>query len=241
MWSRNWHGKDWRSSYKIAKYLDNLPKNIKVEGLYTHFSSADIDPEYTMKQLTSFSIAVATAEEKLGKLKYLHAAASNALLNFPAARFNLVRPGIILYGYAGAEDTSKKISLKPIASLKSKITFLKEVEAGTSIGYSRSYITTKDTKVATIPIGYADGFRRTFSNGWSVLINGKKAPIIGKICMDSFMADVTNIKDVSLGDDVIIWDNKNITLDDLANKCDTINYEIISTISSRVPRKFIEK
>ena len=226
--------------YKIERFLDDLSPNIKVEGLYTHFSSADIDKEYTMQQLASFNIAVQKAESKLGKIKYLHTAASNALLNFPEAHFNLVRPGIILYGYKGEDDTYDKINLKPIAKLKSKITFLKEVEAGTSIGYGRSYITEKTTKVATIPLGYADGFRRTFSNGWCVLINGRKVPIIGKICMDSFMADVTDISDVNIGDEVIIWDDKNITLDDLANKCDTINYEILCTISSRVPRKFIK-
>ena len=224
--------------YKIAKFLDDLTPNIKVEGLYTHFSSADTEPEYTKKQLASFKIAVEKVEAKLGKLKYLHAAASNALLNFPETHFNLVRPGIILYGYPGAEDTYQKINIKPIAKLKSKITFLKEVEAGTSIGYGRSYITDKETKVATIPLGYADGFRRTFSNGWHILINNKKVPIIGKICMDSFMADVTDLKDVKVGDEVIIWDNENITLEDLANKCDTINYEILCTISKRVPRIF---
>ena len=103
-----------------------------------------------------------------------------------------------------------------VLPFKSKVTFLKVVDSGTSIGYGRSYITTKKTKVATIPIGYADGFRRTFSNGWQVLINNKKVPIIGKICMDSFMADVTKLKDVKVGDEVIIWDNLNITLDDLA-------------------------
>ena len=226
--------------YKIEKFLDELTSNIKVEGLYTHFSSADIDREYSLQQLASFKVAVNKVETKLGKIKYLHAAASNALLNFPEAHFNLVRPGIILYGYKGEIDTYDKINLKPIAKLKSKITFLKNVEEGTSIGYGRSYITNKETKVATIPLGYADGFRRTFSNGWKVLINGKLVPIIGKICMDSFMVDVTNLKDVKLGDEVIIWDNLNITLDDLANKCDTINYEILCTISSRVPRKFIK-
>lgn len=226
--------------YKIEKFIDNLANNIKVEGLYTHFSSADNDDEYTKKQLTSFKIAITKAEAKLGKIKYLHTAASNAILNYPATHFNLVRPGIILYGYPGEEDTYQKINLKPIAKLKSTITFLKIVEEGTSIGYGRSYITDKETKVATIPLGYADGFRRTFSNGWRVLINNKLVPIIGKICMDSFMVDVTDIKDVKVGDEVIIWDNQNITLDDLANKCDTINYEILSTISSRVPRKFIK-
>lgn len=226
---------------KIEKYLKGLSQNIKVEGIYTHLSSADNDNEYSKKQLASFRIAVEKAKEILGEIKYIHAAASNALLNYPEARFNLVRPGIIIYGYAGEKNTFEKINLKPIAKLKSKITFLKVVEEGTSIGYNRSYITTKETKVATIPMGYADGFRRTFSNGWEILINGKKVPIIGKVCMDSFMADVTEIENIKVGDEVIIWDNENITLEQLAGKCNTINYEILSTISHRVPRRFIKK
>lgn len=225
--------------YKIDKFLNSLSSNIEVEGIYTHFSAADIDEDYSRHQLHSFNVAVNTAKEILGNIKYIHAAASNALLNIPEAHFNLVRPGIILYGYPGADDTFEKIDLKPVAKLKAKVSFLKTVEKGTSIGYSRSYITTKETKVATIPIGYADGFRRDFSNGWEVLINGKKVPIIGKVCMDSFMADVTELNDVKLGDEVVIWDNENITLEQLAEKCNTINYEILCTISDRVPRKFI--
>ena len=226
--------------YKIDNYLQSLAPNIKVEGIYTHFSSADIDDEYTKKQLASFKIAIEKAKEILGEIKYIHSAASNALLNYPESHFNLVRPGIILYGYQGAEDTFQKIDLKPITKLKAKITFLKSVEAGTSIGYGRSYITTKQTKVATVPIGYADGFRREFSNGWEVLIKGKKVPIIGKVCMDSFMVDVTEIEDVEIGDEVIIWDNENITLEQLADKCNTINYEILCTVGARVPRKFVK-
>lgn len=225
--------------YKIEQYIKSLDSNIKVEGMYTHFSSADIDDEYSKKQLHSFNVAVNTTESIIGKLKYVHAAASNALINYPDARFNLVRPGIILYGYAGAEDTFEKIDLKPIAKFKAKVSFIKQVPEGTSIGYSRSYITTRETVVANVPIGYADGFRRDFSNGWEVLINGKKAPIIGKVCMDSFMVDVTDIGEVNVGDEVIIWDNENITLDELAEKCNTIHYEILCTIGARVPRKFL--
>lgn len=225
--------------YKIEKYLKSLSPNIKIEGIYTHFSSADIDDEYSKKQLESFKIAVEKAKELLGEIKYIHAAASNALLNYPESHFNLVRPGIILYGYPASDETFEKINLKPIAKLKAKITFLKTVEKGTSIGYGRSYITEKQTKVATVPIGYADGFRRDFSNGWEVLINGKKAPIIGKVCMDSFMVDVSEIENVAIGDEVIIWDNENITLEQLATKCSTINYEILCTIGTRVPRKFV--
>ena len=226
--------------YKIERYLNNLSSNIEVEGIYTHLSSADIDDNYSKEQLKSFNIAVSKAKEILGDIKYIHAAASNALINYPEARFNLSRPGIILYGYASAEDTFENIDLKPIAKLKAKVTFLKTVKEGTSIGYSRSYITKRESKIATVPIGYADGFRRDFSNGWEVLIDGKKVPIIGKVCMDSFMVDVTDIEDVKVGDDVIIWDNENITLDSLAEKCDTINYEIMCTISQRVPRKFVK-
>ena len=224
---------------RVEEYLNLLSSNIKVEGIYTHLSSADTDYEYSIKQLESFNKAVYIAKKILGDIKYIHAAASNAILNYKESHFNLVRPGLIIYGYASSSDTLKKIDLKPIAKLKTTITFLKEVKKGTSIGYNRSYITIKDTKVATIPIGYADGFRRTFSNGWNVLINGKKVPIIGKVCMDSCMVDVTELSNVSIGDEVIIWDNENIMLEELANKCDTINYEILCTISERVPRKFI--
>jgi len=226
--------------YKVEEYLKKLDSNIKVEGIYTHLSSADIDDEYTKKQLESFNIAVKTAKNILGNIKYIHSGASNAILNYPESYFNLVRPGIIMYGYPASDTTLEKIDLRPVAKLKSKITFLKTVPANTSIGYSRSYITTRKTNVATVPIGYADGFRRTFSNGFEVLINGKKAPIIGKVCMDSFMVDVTDIDFSQVGDDVYIWDNDNIKLEELADKCDTINYEILCTISSRVPRFFVK-
>lgn len=145
-----------------------------------------------------------------------------------------------MYGYPSDIETCKKIDLEPVCKLKSKITFLKDVKEGTSIGYNRSFITSRPTKVATIPIGYADGFRRELSNNGDVLINGNRVKIIGKVCMDGFMADVTDLENVSIGDDVYIWDNENITLEETANLCNTINYEIMCTISNRVPRVFIK-
>lgn len=225
--------------YRIDKYIENLAPNIIVEGVYTHLSSADIDDTYTLKQLHSFKVAVEKAKEILGDIKYIHAAASNGIVNYPDSHFNLVRTGIIMYGYESGDGILDKINIKPIASLKGKITFLKTVNAGTSIGYGRSYITERESKVATVPIGYADGFRRTYSNGWEVMVRGKKVPIIGKVCMDSFMVDVTDIEEVALGDEVIIWDNENITVEELAARCDTINYEILCSITERVPRRFI--
>ena len=227
---------------RTKEYIDKVKqfKNIKIEGIYTHLSSADCDFDYTNKQIEGFEKAVTVAKENLDTLKYIHASASNGILNFPRAQYNLVRPGMILYGYKSCDDMEEKINLKPVCKLKSKITYLKEVEKGISIGYSRSFITSRKTKVATIPIGYADGLKRALSNTGEVVINGKKAPIIGKICMDSFMVDVTDLENVTVGDDVYIWDNEVITVDEIAQICKTINYEIISTISDRVPRVYKE-
>lgn len=221
---------------KIKQY-----KNIEVEGIYTHLSSADYDEEYTNSQIKIFEKAIQEIQKELGEVRYIHCSASNGILNYSNKCFNLVRPGIILYGYNSFDKTMEKIDLKPVCKLKSKITFLKEVPENTSISYSRKFITKRKTKVATIPIGYADGLRRCLSNKGEVLINCKRVPIIGNVCMDGFLADVTDLADVKVGDDVYIWDNENITLDEVADKCNTINYEIMSTISYRVPRVFINK
>lgn len=142
----------------------------------------------------------------------------------------------MLYGYYPDENLKEKINLKPCMTLKSKISFIKEVGEGTSISYGRTYITKQKTIIANVPIGYADGIKRKLSNKGHVVINGKKVPIVGTVCMDSFMIDVTGL-DVKIGDDVYIWDNKNITVEEIARQCETINYEILSTISNRVIRK----
>lgn len=225
--------------YRVDQYIESLPANLIVEGVYTHLSSADNDDEFTQNQIRSFNVAVNTMKEMLGELKYIHCSASNGIVNYPDAHFNLVRAGLIMYGYASAEDTLKKIDIRPVTTLKGRISFLKEVVAGTSVGYGRSFITERESKIATVPMGYADGFRRSYSNGWEVLIRGQKAPIVGKICMDSFMVDVTEIENVAAGDEVIIWDNENITVEMLAERCDTINYEILCSIGDRVPRKYV--
>ena len=144
------------------------------------------------------------------------------------------------YGYMPSENMQNKIGVKPTAALKSKVVFIKEVEKGTSISYGGRYVTSRVSKIATIPIGYADGIRRSLSNKGRVYINGKYAPIVGTVCMDDFMVDVTDIENIKVGDEVIIWDNKNITLDEIASICDTINYEILCTIGKRVQRKYLK-
>lgn len=219
--------------FELKKY-----SNVIVEGVYTHLSSADSDYEYTDKQLEKFERSVVILKEHFN-LKYIHSSASNGLLNFKSSYCNTVRPGLILYGYESYPGVLNKIDIKPVCRLKSKITFLKEVEEGTSISYSRSYITDKKTKVATIPMGYADGIRRSLSNRGNVVVKNTIVPIIGKVCMDSFMIDVTGL-DVKVGDEVYLFDNELIKVEDIASIYDSINYEVISTISDRVSRIFIE-
>lgn len=226
-------------SEEFVKYILKIP-NIIIDGVYTHLSVADSDFEYTKKQLDNFDYAVNIIKKYVPKIRYIHSLASNGILNFSkyTTNYNLIRPGIIMYGYPSDIASTKKINLKPISTLKSKITFIKEVKKGTSIGYGRTFITNKDSIIATIPMGYADGIKRCLSNKWHVLINNTLAPIIGTICMDSFMVDVTNVPNVNINDDVYIWDNKIIKVEDIAKTCNTINYEILTSISERVPRIF---
>lgn len=222
-------------------FMNKIKKmdNILVEGIYTHFAESDTNIEYTKTQIEIFNRAVEKIKENFKNIKYIHCANSGAILNIEDYPGNMVRPGIMLYGYYPCLELKDKVKLKPICTLKTKISFIKEVEEGTTIGYGRTYITKRKAKIANVPIGYADGIRRALSNKGSVVINKQKVPIVGTICMDSFMIDATEVEDINIGDDVYIWDNEVITLDDLAKQCETINYEILSTISNRVIRKAI--
>jgi len=226
---------------KLEGFIERLVnlKNIQVEGIYTHFSVSDTDLEYTEKQIKVFKKAVEYIKSKISTIKYVHCGNSSAIMQIEDLPGNMVRPGIMLYGYFPDEILKNKIELNPTCVLKSKISFMKDVEENTSISYGRTYITKRKSKIANIPIGYADGIRRQLSNNGYVIIHGKKVPIVGRICMDSFMVDITEIPEANIGDEVYIWDNEQITLEDIAKQCDTINYEILSTISNRVVREII--
>ena len=225
----------------LNSFIEEIKKleNIEVEGVYTHFATSDADVEFANQQIEKFNRAVLVIKKEFKDIKYIHCANSGAILNVKNYPGNMVRPGIMIYGCYPNDKLKEKIELKPVCTLKSKISFIKEVEKNTSISYGRTYTTNKKSIIANVPIGYADGIRRMLSNKGNVVVNGKKAPIVGTVCMDSFMIDVTELKDVKVGDDVYIWDNKIITLDEIANQCQTINYEILSTISNRVIRKII--
>ena len=226
----------------LNKFIETIkPSKINIEGVYSHLSSADFDKEYTEKQINIFKEALKILEDNSINLKYIHISASNGILNYEDLGFtNLVRPGIIMYGYESFNGANKIINTEPICKLKSIVSFIKEVDANEAISYAQKYVTKEKSIIATIPIGYGDGYRRALTNNTYVLINGKKAQAVGTICMDSFMVDITEINDVKVGDEVIIFDNENIKLEELSDKCNTINYEILCNINNRVPRLFID-
>ena len=221
---------------KFINQAINL-ENVKIEGIFTHFATSNTDLEFTKKQIEIFEQAVKYVKSKINTIKYVHCGNSAAIIQINNLPGNMIRPGIMLYGYLPDESLNGKIELEPSCILSSRISFIKEVPKNTSISYGRTFITDKKSIIANVPIGYADGIRRSLSNNGNVVIHNIKAPIVGKVCMDSFMIDVTNIKNVKIGDEVFIWDNKIITLEEVAKQCETINYEILSTISNRVVRK----
>ena len=219
-------------------------KFIKIEGIYTHFSIAGRDKFFTQYQINSFENLMKRLKEHNIDIPLKHAANSIAVVDWKASHLNLIRPGIIIYGIYPKRNFPKLIKLKPAFSLKTKIAFLKNTPTGRSISYGRTYITQKPTKIATLPIGYADGYGRILSNKAQVLIKGKSAPVVGKVTMDQSMIDVGHIKNVRLGDEVVLigrQKNEEIRIEKLARLAGTIPYEIITGITSRVPRIYSTK
>jgi alanine racemase len=229
-------------SYNIAKSI--LQKIAKIScinmiGLYTHFAVADIDPSYTQFQLNIFTKIVKFARSNLNLKFIAHSANSAALLTNKSTHLDMVRFGLIAYGLSPFKNATKGFKLKPVLTWKTLITFLKKVPAGFSVSYGRTFVTNKVSNIATIPVGYSDGYNRALSNKGYVLVHGQKCSIIGKITMTETMIDVTDVKNVHLFDEVILIGCQNksqIKVDELANFQDTINYEIICSIAEHIPR-----
>ncbi|QEK11440.1 alanine racemase [Crassaminicella thermophila] len=233
-----------RNTVQIIKEIVNLP-NVVVEGIFTHFAVADQrDKTFTFKQFERFKNLCYLLEKEDVKIPIKHVANSAAIMDLSEMHLDMVRAGIILYGLYPSDEVRKDfIKLKPLLSLKTKIDYIKEVDKGVGISYGLTYVTDKKSKIATIPIGYADGFTRMLSGKGEVLVNGKKAPVVGRICMDQCMIDVTDISDAKIGDEVILIgaDGENsISADDLAKKLNTINYEIVCMVGRRIPRVYIK-
>jgi len=234
-----WH----ENAIDFIKWVKGLG-NIEIEGIWTHLSSADDDIDFTNEQIYIFRELIKELEGQGINVSLKHVANSMAVIGFSGAHLNLVRPGLILYGLYPKSGLRDKVNFKPVMTIKTKIVFLKEVPAGRFISYGKRFTTHRLTKIATLPIGYGDGYPRALSNKASVLIRGERAPVVGTICMDQIMVDVGHITDVKVGDEVVLLGkqgNEQISAEELAELSDTIPYEIVCSIAPRVPRIYLDE
>jgi len=226
---------------EIKKFLKSISfaENLEIEGIWSHFASSEDDPAFTKKQYDIFNQAVKTLRQEGINPPLRHMSCSAASVLFSLQNFNAIRLGLGLYGLHPSPKTKSKIQLKPALSWNTKIVQVKKISVHTKIGYGGTFITTRSTKIAILPVGYWDGYDRRFSNNAFVLIKGKKCPVRGRICMNLTIIDVTAVPGVKAGDKVTLigQDKKeSITAEDLAKWAKTINYEIIDRINPLLPR-----
>ena len=231
-------------SVEEIKKIAGLP-NLEIEGMFTHFSRADeYDRSPAMVQLERYQKFSDLVEAAGVEIPLHHCSNSAGIIRVPEANLSIVRAGITIYGiYPSSEVERDIVKLTPVMELKSHVTYVKDVPAGAAISYGGTYVADKKRRVATIPVGYADGYPRQLSNkGW-VLIHGKKAPILGRVCMDQFMVDVTEIGDVKKGDEVTLLGRDGdefISIEEIGDLCGRFSYEFACDISPRVPRIYVK-
>ncbi len=218
--------------------------NLKVEGLFTHFAKADEkDKTFTNAQLESYDWMRDQLVSAGVHIPYEHVSNSAGIIDVPEANMDLVRAGISLYGLYPSDEVQKEnVPLKPALSLISHVAHVKWVDKGTPVSYGGTYVTTKKTRIATIPVGYGDGYPRSLSNKGYVLIRGQKAPILGRVCMDQFMVDVTDIPDAAYKDKVTLIgtdQEEEVSVADLSRLSGRFNYEFVCDLGKRIPREFI--
>lgn len=229
-------------SVKVIKRIKKLP-NLELEGIFTHFATADEkEKDRAMKQFDKFTHFIDMLKENDIEFALKHCSNSAAIIDMPQANLDLVRSGITTYGLYPSDEVNKdRVKLVPALELKSHVVMVKDVKKGEGIGYNLTYVTKQVTKVATISIGYGDGYPRALSSKGYVLIRGKRAPILGKVCMDQMMVDVTGIEDVSVNDEVTLIGKDGeecISVEEIANLAGSFNYEFICGLGKRIPRNY---
>jgi len=227
----------------MASFLAEQCPHLRIQGAFTHLPVSDAaDPAYTEAQILRFRSAVAAVEAALGrKLELVHCANSGAVLGHPEGLMDLVRPGIMIYGFYPDPGTPRSIPLLPGLSFLTRVAFLKKVPAGTRVGYGLTWSAPEDTWIATLPVGYADGFNRLFSNRGRVLVRGRSCPVVGRVCMDQTMVDLGPETPVRVGDEVVLIGRSGdaeITVDEWAEVLGTITYEVTCQINGRVERVY---
>ena len=237
---------------ELIEFVASL-KNIRIESIFTHFSSADHDdPAFTKNQIKRFQTSLDKLKKAKFKIPLAHCANSAALLQFPESQYDLVRPGIALYGALPAQSLAtvvksltaknEKFSLRPVMQWKTRILSVNSLPKGSPVSYGKKFITQRDSRIATLPVGYADGLERLLTNRMQVLVHGRKVPQVGTICMDMCMIDVTDIAEAQEGDEVVLFGQQrkeDITVDEMAAQAGTISYEILCGVGKRVPRIYL--
>ncbi|MBA5850706.1 alanine racemase [Clostridium sp. cel8] len=233
-----------KSAVEDIHKISELP-NIEIESIFSHFSTADeLNKDYANLQLKKYNEFYNLLLDRKVQINMRNLANSAAIMELPPTYFDEVRPGIIIYGYYPSDEVDKNtLNIKPVMTLKTSIVHIKTLDAGKYVGYGRKFKTCRKTVVATLPIGYADGYSRRLSGKAQVIIHNKFAPVIGNICMDQCMIDVTDIENVNIGDEVILMGEKNdlkFDANNIAAILGTINYEVLCMMSKRLPRVYIK-
>jgi len=230
----------WDKAAEVITEMNEL-EAIEIQGLYSHFSTADaVDKTFSLLQVQRFTKVIEDLEAKNIHIPLKHIANSAGVFDLDGVHFDMVRPGIILYGLYPSHDVDRsKIDLKPVMTLKSTIVHLKTIHKGESLSYGNHFVADQDCLIGTLPVGYGDGYTRMLTGKANVWINGQLAPVVGNICMDQCMIDLTDMKRVKLFDEVELF-GENISADVLADTLGTINYEITCMVNKRVPRVYLE-
>ena len=228
----------------FAKRIITL-KNIEIEAIFTHFAIADEkDKTYTEYQFKKFTEVLNNLKKEGIRIPLRHVGNSATVLDLLHMWLDMLRPGIIIYGLYPSKEVKKTIKLIPVQQFRTRIVFIKELSFGESISYGRTYVTATKTIVATLPVGYADGYSRLLSNQGEVLVRGRRFPIIGRVCMDQCIIDVTNLPQAEIVDEVVLWGSQGeemITVEEIAEKIKTINYEVVQMPDKkRVPKVFFK-
>lgn len=229
---------------EIPALFDRLHthRSLRVEGIMTHLADADgDDQEATERQLDAFRSTLDPIEKRGGTIPLVHAANSAAIVRFPQSHFSMVRPGIMLYGYHTLPASVAPPDLRPVLTLRTAVAHIRTVQAGDTVSYNRAFIARRRTSIAVLPIGYADGYNRRLSNRGGVLIRGVRAPVVGMVCMDMTMVDVTDLPGVQIGDEAVLIGRQGqeaIGADQVADWIATIPYEVLCTIGPRVARTY---
>ena len=212
--------------------------SLRWEGIFTHFANADGDEAYTMRQFTRFLDLLDSLAARGITFPIRHCASSAAVLNYPCTHLDMIRPGIALYGHYPAPGMEHTCGLEPVMALKSRVAAVRDLPAGTAVSYGCTRVLERDSRVAVLPVGYADGYFRLFSNALEVQVREGRAPILGRVCMDMCMVDVTDIPGVSAGDEAVLYGDQ-VTVEAGAELAGTIQYELLCDVSPRVPRIYL--